>query len=185
MSRRRFLEVAGTSLAATGLLAACGRALGGMESDGGVDPDAEPRPDGHVVHPDADIEILGDIEQPDYFILRIPDSGDLTAYLVDGGYCMFFVKVATYNADSYDALRENPSSAQQRCREIIADFTYEALDTAQGVADAEDDLLEALDSLCQELNGHSNPTLEAVTLHITYLDSQTHMDGGMPEPSYP
>jgi hypothetical protein len=185
MSRRRFLELAGTSLAATGLMAACGRALGGSDSDGGVDPDAEILPDGHIHQPDGDIEILGDIEEPDYFILRIPETGDLTSYLVDGGYCMFFVKVATYNADSYDALRDNPSRAQQVCRETIADFTYDTLNTSQGVLQAEDDLLSALDELCQELNGHSSPTLEAATLHITYLDSQLHMDGGMPEPSYP
>lgn len=188
VSRRRFLEMAGVSLAASGLWAACSRPLGSSTtgSDGGVDPDGEvePRPDAEVL-PDADIEIMGDVEGPDYFILRIPQTGSMAAYLVDGGYCEFYVEVATYNADSHDALRDNMNQAREACRSTMADFTYDTLDSAQGVIQAEDDLFTALDELCQELNGHSATTLEGVTLTITYLDSQAHMDGGMPEPEYP
>ena len=50
---------------------------------------------------------------------------------------------------------------------------------------AEDDLHEALDGLIMELNDHASATLEAVTLHITYLDPEPIMMGEAPFPSYP
>jgi hypothetical protein len=183
LSRRRFLELAGTSVAAAGLLAACGRAMGVGDPDGGTDPDADM--DAGEQEVDADIEIGGVVAETDYYILRIPDTGDLYAYLVDGGECMFYVEAATYSAPSYDAMRENPDRCQQCCRETISDFDFDTLDTAQGVAQAEDDLLSALDELCQDLNGHSDHTIEAVTLTITHLTPESQMDGGIGEPEYP
>lgn len=183
LSRRRFLELAGTSVAAAGLLAACGRAVGVRDPDGGTDPDADT--DAGHQEVDADIEIGGVVAETDYYILRIPDTGEIYAYLVDGGECMFYVEAATYSAPSYDAMRENPERCRQCCREIISDFDFDTLDTAQGVAQAEDDLLSSLDELCQELNGHSSPTIEAVTLTTTHLSSEAQVDGGIGDPEYP
>ena len=181
ISRRRFLEVASVSLAASGLVAACGRPLGADldESDGGTDPDASHR------EVDADIEMLGVMEEPDYFLLRIPETDDLAAYLIDGGYCRFYVEVATYSADSYHALRDEILQAQDRCRNALSDFTYDTLDTADGHAEAEDDLMETLDQLCQELNNHTVPTIEGVTLTLTHLEPASEIDGGIGQPEYP
>lgn len=173
-SRRRFLAVAGASVAAGGFLAACTRGLGA----------GEPGPDAHV-EPDADITIMGDIEEPQYFLLRVPVTGDLSAYLADGGYCSFYVELATYVAASFDALNQNMADAEERCRAVLQDFTYDGLNSAAGVASAEDDLLDGLDELVQELEGHTDLTIEAVTLNISYLEPYGQMDGGIGLPEYP
>lgn len=174
-NRRRFLAVAGASMAAGGLWAACTRGLG----SGG-----EPGPDAHV-EPDADITILGDVEEPQYYLLRIPVTDDLSSYLADGGYCTFYVELATYTASSYDTLVAHMADAEERCRSVLQDFTYDNLNTAAGVASAEDDLLDGLDELVQELEGHTTPTLELVTLTISYLEPYEQMDGGIGLPEYP
>jgi len=173
-SRRRFLAVAGASVAAGGLWAACSRGLGS----------GEPGPDAYV-EPDADITILGDIEEPQYFLLRIPVTGDLSSYLADGGYCSYYVELATYVGTTFDTLTQHMADAEQRCRAVLQDFTYDGLNTAAGVAAAEDDLTDGLDELVGELEGHTNPTVEAVTLTISYLEPYGQMDGGIGLPEYP
>lgn len=173
-SRRRFMALAGASVAAGGLWAACSRGLG----------TGEPGPDAHV-EPDAEITILGDIEEPQYFLLRIPVTGDLSAYLADGGYCSFYVELATYVASSFDTLTQNMASAEERCRVVLQDFTYDGLNTAAGVAGAEDDLLDGLDELVGEIEGHTDATVEAVTLTISYLEPYGQLDGGIGLPEYP
>jgi hypothetical protein len=173
-SRRRFLAVAGASVAAGGIWAACTRGLGS----------GEPGPDAHV-EPDADVTILGDIVDPQYYLLRIPVTGDLASYLADGGYCTFYVELATYAAATYDTLVAHLADAEQRCRAVIQDFTYDGLNTAAGVTAAEDDLLDGLDELVQELDNHTAPTVEHVTLNVTYLQPYEQMDGGIGLPEYP
>ena len=96
-----------------------------------------------------------------------------------------WVEVATYEEGSYVALQDHLSTAEERCRGALSEFSYDALNTASGVASAEDHLFAALDELCQELNHHQRGTLEGVTLTITYLEDDAHMDGGMPAPDYP
>ncbi len=173
-SRRRFLALAGASVAASGLLAACTRGLGSGE----LGPDAN-------VGPDADITILGDIEEPHYYLLRIPVTGDITSYLADGGYCSFYVELATFVPSTSDTLTQHMDEAAARCREILQDFTYDGLNTAAGVASAEDDLVVGLDDLVGELEGHSNLTVEHTTLTISYLEPYEQMDGGIGLPEYP
>ncbi len=166
--RRKFLAVAGASVAASGLWAACSRGLGNSEPG-----------------PDAEVTILGDIEEPHYYLLRVPVTGDLSSYLADGGYCSFYVELATYSASSYDTLTQNMADAEARCRAVLQDFTYDSLNTAAGVASAEDDLLDGLDELVQELENHTAPTLELVTLNISYLEPYEQLDGGIGMPEYP
>jgi hypothetical protein len=167
-SRRRFLAVAGASMAAGGIWAACTRGLGSGEPG-----------------PDAEVTILGDIEEPQYYLLRIPVTGDLASYLADGGYCTFYVELATYAAATYDTLVAHLADAEQRCRAVLQDFTYDGLNTAAGVTAAEDDLLDGLDELVQELDNHTAPTVEFVTLNLTYLQPYEQMDGGIGMPEYP
>lgn len=167
-NRRRFLAVAGVSVAAGGLWAACSRGLGSGEPG-----------------PDAEVTILGDIEEPQYYLLRIPVTGDLSSYLADGGYCTFYVELATYAASSYDTLVVHMADAEERCRAVIQDFTYDNLNTAAGLASAEDDLLDGLDELVGELENHTTSTLELVTLTISYLEPYEQMDGGIGMPDYP
>jgi hypothetical protein len=184
-SRRQFLGLAGASVATSGLLLACGgRNIGQSPPDGGVGPDARTRPDGEI-GPDADTELMGDIAYPEYYLLRIPKTGDLVAYLMDGALCQFWVEVATYVAASYDALNADLDTAAERCRQTLVDFTHDELNTAQGVAAAEDDLVDAMDQLCQELLNHQDQTIEAVTLTITYLDPNGGMGGAPRSPDYP
>lgn len=178
LDRRGFLKIAGTTLAATGLLA-CGRNLGTAGSDGGVDPDAR------SPEPDAEIEIPGGEPIPNYYNLRIPLEGELTAYLLDGGSCTFFVEMSTYDAGTFDALHMEMEQTKARCRSTLEDLTYDDLDSAEGVASAEDDLMEALNGLARELNNHDRDTVEAVTLTILYLTPEVEIDGDMPMPGYP
>jgi hypothetical protein len=172
--RRRFLAMAGASVAATGLWAACSRGLGS----------GEPGPDAYV-EPDADITIMGDIEEPHYYLLRVPVTGDISAYLADGGYCSFYVELATFTASTFDTLTQHMDEAQGRCREVLQDFTYDGLNTAAGVSSAEDDLIMGLDELVQELEGHANSTVEYATLTISYLEPYEQLDGGIGLPEYP
>ena len=180
VSRRRFLGFAGAGLAA-GLMAACSREVGITGGDGGV---GDGGTDGGR-EPDADVEIGGVSREPDYFTLRIPSSGETTAYLQEGGVCRFYVNVATYSALSHDLLRDNPARAQDTTRDTIAALTFEELDTNRGVSDAEEDLKAALLELLASWAEGESVSLEAVTLYISSLDPDVPMDGFAPAPSYP
>lgn len=182
-SRRRFLTVAGASVAASAVAAACNRAMGTGPADAGAEPDAAP--DAAPPGPDAiTIEIGGIEAEPSYFTVRIPVSSELSAYLMDGGYASFYVIAATYVADSYQVLQELMNGAQDVCRSTLEEFTYDALNTAQGITGAEQDLRDALDEFCEA--DHGQPaTLEAVTLHISYLSPYADIDGDMAFPEYP
>jgi hypothetical protein len=166
-TRRRFLEVAGVAVAAGGLATACGRALG---NEG---------------EPDASTPAPGGDPGPDYYTLRIPDEADLYAYLIDGGSAQFYVELVTYRHDSFQALLDHFDDASSRARSTVQEYTYDSLSTAPGLIAAEDDLHEAMDALVMELNAHGEATIEALTLHITYLDSEPIMMGDAPFPSYP
>ena len=181
LTRRRFLRLAGVSLAAGGVLAGCGRNLGIMDGDGGVHDSGV---DGGK-EPDADVEILGVMQEPDYFTLRIPGTGETTAYLEDGGICRFYVNVATYDALSHDLLRDNPGRSQEVTRETVADFTYDDLETEEGIVDAEAALRESLLELLEGWADGELMSIEAVTLVITHLEPEQMLDGGMPRPDYP
>jgi hypothetical protein len=76
------------------------------------------------------------------------------------------------------------NDAQDVCRSTLEDFTYDALNTAQGITGAEQDLRDALDVFCEAEHGYS-ATLEAVTLHISYLSSYADIDGDSAGPEYP
>jgi hypothetical protein len=184
-TRRRFLGLtgaAGATLATGSLLGACMRSLGATEGDDAGAPDAR-TPDART--PDGHIEMPGEMPWPDYFTLRIPATNHISAYLVDGGYCGFFVELVTYEEPTYLSLLDHMSSAETRCRNTVSELTYDTLNTAAGISSAEDDLLDALDALAGELNGHTNPTIEAVTLTLVQLEPYAPIDGGMPQPSYP
>jgi hypothetical protein len=131
------------------------------------------------------VDTPGSAPWPDYFTLRIPATDSLSAYLVDGGYGTFYLELVTYDEATYLTLLEHLDTAADRCRNTIGDYTYDTLATAAGVTSAEEDLLDELDALASELTGNPGPTVEAVTLTITYLEPYAPMDGGMPEPSYP
>lgn len=179
-SRRRFLTVAGASVAASAVAVACNRAMGAGPGDAGTNPE----PDAAPPQPDATIEVMGVESVPDYFTLRIPVSNELSAYLIDGGYASFYVITATYVAETYQVLQELMNSAQDVCRSTLEDFTYDALNTAQGITGAEQDLRDALDEFCETEHGHP-ATLEAVTLHISYLSPYADIDGDSAIPEYP
>lgn len=167
-TRRRFLEVAGVTMAAGGLATACGRALAN-----------DSQPDASV--PDAP----GGDPGPDYYALRIPGEGDLYAYLLDGGSAQFYVELVTYHPDSYQALVDNFEDASTQIRATMQEYTYDGLNSAQGLISAEDELHDALDALVMGWNAHNEATIEALTLHITYLDPEPMMMGEAPFPSYP
>jgi hypothetical protein len=191
-SRRKFLTYAGVTVTAGALAAACNRSLGAGQPDASTEPDATPpqpdatppQPDATPPQPDATIEIGGIEQQPDYFTVRIPVSGEVSAYLVDGGYASFYVIVATYWADSYDELQEHMADAQSVCRVTLEEHTYDALNTAAGITGAESDLRDALDDFCEVQHGQP-ATLEAVTLHISYLSPVAELGGDSPSPEYP
>jgi len=189
-SRRKFLSYAGVTVAAgavaaSALATACNRSLGAGPDDAGIDPDATPpQPDATPPQPDATIEIGGVEPQPDYFTVRIPVSGELSAYLIDGGYASFYVIAATYWADSYHALVDTMTDAQDVCRVSLEEHTYDALNTAAGLTGAEADLRDALDDFCEGQHGQP-ATLEAVTLHISYLSPTADIGGDAPFPEYP
>lgn len=167
-SRRRFLGVTGAALAAGGL-SACIRNMG-----------IENRQE-----PDASIEIGGAEQLPEYFTLRFPIEGDLSVWLVDGGYATFWVAAVTWHEPSYQALLDFRADAEQLLRTTLADFTYDTLNSPDGLTSAEDDLHEALDTFCQEQCGHSEATMQTVTLTITYLSPGDEIMGDMAEPEYP
>ncbi|MFC1482454.1 hypothetical protein ACFL51_01470 [Myxococcota bacterium] len=187
-SRRRFLEIAGATIAASGLGAACDRGLGA-----GSDPDAStPQPDGSAPPPDGSVPpdashppVPGGEREPHYYTLRLPAQDSASAYLIDDGYAAFYVIAATYDEQSYEALAADLQQAVDRCRSTIEEYTYDELVTSQGVAAAEDDIVASLDVLCQELNNHTYPTMEGVTLYLTMLEPSTDILGDMAEPSYP
>jgi hypothetical protein len=161
---------------AAGGAAAAG--LGGCSRSLGVGSEQEP---------DASIEIAGAEPEPHYYTVRFPaqGQGDLSAWLVDGGYASFWVSAMTWNQVSYQTLLDRREDAQERLRTALADFTYDRLSATDGVSAAEDDLLEVLDQLCQEDDGHANPTIETVTLTLTQLNPPDDIMGDMPHPSYP
>jgi hypothetical protein len=167
-TRRRFLELTGATVAAGGLATACGRAMG-----------VEGEPDAST--PDAP----GGDPGPEFYTVRIPITDELSAYLLDNGYAQFHVEAVTYVADTQNALLEHMSSAEDTCRQCVSEYTFDSLDTAAGVAACEDDLLTALDELVMDLEGHSNVTVEYVTLSISYLEPYAEMGGISGEPSYP
>jgi len=183
--RREFLTYAGITVTASALTAACGRSLGAGATDASTEPDATvPQPDAVPPQPDATFEIPGVDQQPDYFTVRIPVSSEVSAYLVDGGYASFYVIVATYRADSYQELLDHMNDAQSVCRVTLEEHTYDALNTAAGITGAEADLRDALDDFCELQHGQP-ATLEAVTLHISYLSPVAEIGGDMPSPEYP
>jgi len=179
-SRRRFLTVAGASVAASAVAAACNRAMGVGPGDAGPEPD----PDAAPPQPDATIEIGGVAPGPDYFTLRIPIEGELSAYLIDGGYASFYIIAATYVAESHQVLQDLTNGAQDVCRATLEELTYDALNTAEGVAGAEQDLRDALDNFCEAEHGYP-ATLEAVTLYISYLSPYADIGGDSAFPEYP
>jgi hypothetical protein len=190
-TRRRFLGVAGASLAAGALHAACNRSLGAPgDPDATVQPplpDATvqpPLPDATVPPPDTG-PIPGTEQQPEYYTVRIPVTGELSAYLIDEGYAQFYVEAVTYVLDSANALTESMASAEETCRLAVVEHTYDSLSTAAGLAACEDDLLGALDQLVMDLEGHQDPTLEYAVLTITYLQPYAEIGGARGEPSYP
>jgi hypothetical protein len=156
------------AVAAGGLATACGRALA-----------TDSEPDASI--PDAP----GGDPGPNYYSLRIPGEGELYAYLIDGGSAQFYLEVATYRQDSYQALVDHFEDASTRARSTLQEHTYDGLSNAQGFIAAEDELHLELDALVMELNAHNEATIEALTLHITYLDPEPMMMGEAPFPSYP
>lgn len=179
-TRRRFLGVAGASLAVGTLHAACNRSLGAPG-----DPDATvPQPDAAMPHPDTG-QIDGGEQLPEYYIIRIPLTGELSAYLLDDGYAQFHVEVVTYVLDTANALQEDMTAAEDACRPCVSEYTYDTLNTAAGVIACEEDLLTAVDEHVMQLEGHSNPTVEYVTLSITYLEPNVGIGGARGEPEYP
>jgi hypothetical protein len=135
--------------------------------------------------PDSSIEILGIDVQPEYYVLRFPLEGDLAAWLMDGGYATFWVAVATWNEQSYQALLDNREDVEALLRSTLSEHGYEELAAPEGVDVAQDDLKDALEELCQEECGHQGPTLEAVTLEITYLAPEEPIGGAAEPPGYP
>ncbi len=179
-SRRRFLGLAGASLAAGALHAACNRSLGAPG-----DPDATvPLPDATPPQPDTG-PVPGGERPPDYYTIRIPVSDDLSCYLMDEGYAQFYVEVVTYMLDSANALQENLSDAEEVCRQTVSEYTYDSLITAAGVTACEADLLTNLDELVMELEGHTDVTLEHATATFSYLEPYAEIGGAMGQPSYP
>lgn len=181
MSRRKFLSYAGVAAAAGGVAAACGRNLGVVEGDGGYD---DKRVDGGS-EPDSEIEMMGVLPDPDYYTLRIPESGETTAYLAEGGKCRFYVNAVTYSALTYELLRDNPGGSQAATRKTIAGFTYDELKTDDGFDEAERAIYDSLSDLVEEWADGEDAQIEAVSLFITHLEPELHIDGGDPEPDYP
>lgn len=184
-TRRRFLGVAGASLAVGTLHAACSRSMGspgGEDATVTVSPDATiPLPDATVVHPPID----GGEQLPEYYIIRIPVIGELSAYLSDNGYAQFYVEVATYVLDTANALQEDMVAAEDACRPCVSEYTYDSLNTAAGVLACEEDLHTALDEHVMEAEGHTTPTVEHVTLTISYLEPYAEIGGAREAPDYP
>ncbi len=178
-NRRRFLGVAGASLATVAIHAGCNRSLGAPG-----DADASVPPDSQTPLPDTG-PVPGGEQQPQYYTIRIPVTDELSGYLLDEGYAQFHVEAVTYVLDTENALIENMSSAEDTCRQCVSEYTYDSLNTAAGVAACEDDLLTALDDLVMDLESHSNTTVEYVTLTITYLEPYAELGGIAGEPSYP
>ncbi len=181
MSRRKFLSYAGVAAAAGGVAAACGRNLGTVEGDGGFD---DKRVDGGT-EPDSEIQMMGVIAEPEYYNLRIPESGETTAYLAEGGKCRFYVNAVTYSASTYELLRENPGGSQAATRKAIVGFTYDELKTDEGFDEAERAIYDSLLDLVEEWSDGEDAQIEAVSLFITHLEPELHIDGGDPEPEYP
>lgn len=167
-SRRHFLGLAGATLAAGGL-SACTRSMS-------IEDRREP---------DASIEIGGAEQLPEYYTIRFPLEGDLSTWLMDGGYATFWVSAVTWHEASYQALLDLRAEAEQRLRATLADFAYDTLSTPAGATAAEDDLHETLDTFCQERCGHTEPTMQTVTLTLTYLAPGDDLMGDMAEPEYP
>jgi hypothetical protein len=185
-TRRRFLGVAGASLAVGTLHAACSRSMGSPgDGDATVPPDVTlPLPDATVPHPDTG-PIDGGEQLPEYYIIRIPVTGELSAYLLDNGYAQFYVEVATYVLDTANALQEDMVAAEDACRPCVSEYTYDSLNTAAGVLACEEDLLTALDEHVMLAEGHTTPTVEHVTLTISYLEPYAEIGGAREAPSYP
>ena len=187
-TRRRFLEVMGASLTtAGGMLPGCQGSVGpGAGEDAATGgPDASTWPPDASAPPDATVSLPGGQQWPGYYAIRIPRGHSLTATLMDRYRAIFQVDAATHDANSYQELLEHPLAAQDLCRDIVAEQTYEALNTPRGLAEAEDLLLAALDGLVMMLNGHDRLTIEMVALHITELEEQIVMPGELRRPSYP
>ena len=144
-----------------------------FRSDGGVEPDSDTPP------------IPGDVQQPEYFLIRLPVQGELSAYLLEGGYARFYVEVATYSVPTRDGLQDYRNECEEECRRVVEERTYEELDSSQGILSAEDDLFVEIEDILRERIQGGTVSLEAVTLNVTHLEPYAPIDGGMPQPSYP
>ena len=98
---------------------------------------------------------------------------------------IFHVDAATYDSDTYQTLLAHQEEAQNVCLDVVSQHTYESLNSPQGMAAAEDALLTALDELVMTLDGHDQPTIEMVALHVTDFEENDVMPGAMRKPAYP
>jgi hypothetical protein len=199
-NRRMFLQKAGAMALAAGLLPACQRALGAGDADAEVDADADlnvgadadtdagdpgdATTGGNDGSPDAQARLPGGEQWPDYFTVRIPGHEDLDLEIEGGWRYIFHVDAATADEDAYLTLRDDLPEAADRCAETLRTFTHQELGTLVGFAEAEDTLLETLDQLVMEREGHERSTVEAVALHISSVD-QYYMPGAMRRPGWP
>lgn len=189
-TRRQFLGVMGASLAAGGLCAACGQAMGpGSMDDAGAGAGAgsdatTPLPDA-AGQLDSSVRAPGGEQWPGYYTVRIPIEGELTAHLSDYIAVVFHVDAATYNQETYRTLQESSAQTEQVCQDLVSEHSYDELTSPESIASVEDSVLEALDEQVMTLDGHSTSTIELVALHISRFEEEPTIVGAISKPYYP
>ncbi len=167
--RRRFLQ-GGAVLVGGGALTACSRPFGRWLED---DPP----------------EVDGGMDQPSYYQVRIPETGDRSVYLMDGGYARYYAVALTYTQDCAFFATDARDTLGQRFDALIGERSYDELVTADAATlDAlREDLRADLDAAYNEDTGDLGESwFTAVELTFVRLDAPELM-GGVPraEPSYP
>ena len=167
--RRRFLA-GGAALMGGGLLAACTRPFG-FDSN------------------NNETNAPGGVEEPQYYSLRFPETGEASVWLMDGGYATFHVTALTCHQDGYAFALDNRSALTTAIGGEIDEFSYDELVTAsRSTMDSVRDAVQAcLNEAYNADTGETGDTwFEDVEVELTRLDPPEEIGGvAGPEPAYP
>jgi hypothetical protein len=88
---------------------------------------------------------------PLYWTIRLPLQETYSVTLADSAQCRFFMSILTYSEDTYNYFINHEVEVEQACVDALRPYSYDSLNSAVGVQDAESDVRDALNALSAEI----------------------------------
>lgn len=132
-------------------------------------------------------QVDGDIAEPTWARIRFPaEPDDHAVYLMDNGYARFYAVAVTWTEDVAMFAQDERAALLPRLAAVLAESTYDELNTPVGLDAAADRMRDELDAAYNENTGDvGEGWFEYVDLVLTRLDAPVEIGGVAPEPSFP